>query len=58
MAVCAQEPDTRALVGLARVAAARGMSREAEDFATAALQRDPDNALAASLLSQAQALAA
>jgi tetratricopeptide (TPR) repeat protein len=58
MAVCRHEPDARALLGLARVAAARGMTREAENFAAAALERDPDNALAASLLSHAQALAA
>jgi hypothetical protein len=53
MAVCAHEPDVRALLGLARVAAARGMSREMRDFAAAALARDPDNQDAASLLSQA-----
>jgi tetratricopeptide (TPR) repeat protein len=58
MAVCEQEPDVRALVGLARVAAIRGMPHEAGDFAAAALARDPDNALAASLLSQARAPAA
>ena len=58
MAVCEAEPDARALLGLARVAAARGMTREAQNFAAAALERDPDNALAASLLSDAQALAA
>ncbi len=58
MAVCEREPDARALLGLARVAAARGMTREAQNFAAAALERDPDNPLAASLLSQAQALAA
>jgi|GEM_PF-656530 len=58
MAVCEREPDARALLGLARVAASRGMQREAENFAAAALERDPGNALAASLLSQAQALAA
>jgi Flp pilus assembly protein TadD len=52
MAVCQQEPDTQALLGLARVAAARGMPREASDFAAAALTRDPDNEDAASLLSQ------
>jgi len=34
------------------------MTREAENFAAAALERDPGNALAANLLSQAQALAA
>ena len=53
MAVCAHEPDVRALLGLARVAAARGMPREMSDFAAAALARDPDNQDAASLLSQA-----
>ncbi|HEY5194118.1 MAG TPA: glycosyltransferase [Solirubrobacteraceae bacterium] len=58
MAVCEQEPDVRALLGLARVAAARSMPREAGDFAAAVLARDPDNALAASLLSQARAVAA
>jgi tetratricopeptide (TPR) repeat protein len=58
MAVCQHEPDARALLGLARVAAARGMTREAQNFAAAALERDPDNALAASLLSHVQALAA
>ncbi len=58
MAVCEQEPDSRALLGLARVAAARGMPHEAGDFAAAVLAREPDNALAASLLSQAQAPAA
>jgi tetratricopeptide (TPR) repeat protein len=36
MAVCQREPDVRALLGLARVAAARGMSREASEFASAA----------------------
>ncbi len=53
MAVCEQEPDVPALLGLARVAAARGMPREMGDFAAAALSRDPDNEDAASLLSQA-----
>lgn len=52
MAVCRQEPDVRALLGLARVAAASGMEREAGDFAGAVLSRDPNNKLAASLLSR------
>jgi tetratricopeptide (TPR) repeat protein len=56
MAVCEQEPDVRALLGLARVAATRGMAREAGEFAAAALARDPENSLAASLLSQARAV--
>ncbi len=55
MAVCEQEPDTRALLGLARVAAARGMPREARDFATAALSRDPENVEAAGLLARVAA---
>jgi cytochrome c-type biogenesis protein CcmH/NrfG len=54
-AVCRRQPDTRALLGLARVAAAQGMPREASDFAAAALSHDPDNEAAASLLSQAAA---
>ena len=56
MAVCRREPDTRALLGLARVAVAQGMLREASDFAAAALSRDPDNEAAGSLLSQAAAV--
>jgi tetratricopeptide (TPR) repeat protein len=36
MAICRHEPDVRALSGLARVAASRGMRQEAEEFATAA----------------------
>jgi tetratricopeptide (TPR) repeat protein len=53
MAVCERDPDVQALLGLARVAAARGMADEMSDFAAAALSRDPDNEDAASLLSQA-----
>ncbi len=53
MSVCRQRPDTRALLGLARVAAARGMAREAGEFAAAVLQRDPGNEAAASLLGHA-----
>jgi glycosyltransferase involved in cell wall biosynthesis len=55
MAVCRQEPDVPALLGLARIASARGMPREASDFAGAVLSRDPNNQLAASLLSQVAA---
>ncbi len=58
MAVCEQEPDVPALLGLARVAAARGMAHEMSDFAAAALSRDPDNEDAASLLSRAHAATA
>ncbi len=53
MAVCEREPDVQALLGLARVAAARGMAQEMGDFAAAALSRDPANEDAANLLSQA-----
>ncbi len=53
MAVCRRHPDAEALVGLARVAVAGGMPREASEFAQAALTRDPDNEVAASLLLQA-----
>jgi tetratricopeptide (TPR) repeat protein len=55
MAVCRQRPDAEALLGLARVATAGGMPREAGEFAAAALARDPDNEAAASLLVQAAA---
>jgi tetratricopeptide (TPR) repeat protein len=58
MAVCGEQPDVRALVGLARVASARGMPREASDFAAAALSQDPGNEAAAELLSQARTEAA
>jgi tetratricopeptide (TPR) repeat protein len=58
MAVCEREPDARALLGLARVAVAGGMPREASDFASAALSRDPDNEEAANLLSEVQTIAA
>jgi tetratricopeptide (TPR) repeat protein len=55
MAVCRQEPDVRALLGLARIASSSGMPREASDFAGAVLSRDPNNELAASLLSRVAA---
>lgn len=50
MAICHERPDARALVGLARVAAQRGMREDASTFAAAALAEDPDNADAAALL--------
>jgi tetratricopeptide (TPR) repeat protein len=55
MAVCRQQPDAEALLGLAHVASAGGMPREASEFAAAALACDPDNEAAASLLVQAAA---
>jgi tetratricopeptide (TPR) repeat protein len=59
MAVCKeQEPDVPALIGLARVAAARGMGAEAGEFAAAALSREPQNQAAASLLAEVRRAAA
>ena len=58
MAVCNQQPDLRALLGLSRVALAQGMLQEAGDFAEAALQHDPGNELANRLLSHSQAAVA
>ena len=52
MAVCREAPDTRALLGLARVSAATGMTHEASDFARAALARDPGSEEAAAVLAQ------
>jgi tetratricopeptide (TPR) repeat protein len=50
MAVCSEQPDVRALVGLARVAAAHGQPEDAATFAAGALELDPGNALASELL--------
>jgi tetratricopeptide (TPR) repeat protein len=41
MAVCETEPDPRALFGLARVAAAHGLTQDAVTFATQAVALDP-----------------
>jgi hypothetical protein len=54
MAVCAEQPDSRALVGLARVAASSSMDREAEEFAAAALAIDPEDEAARLLLDRAR----
>jgi hypothetical protein len=54
MAVCREQPDSRALLGLARVALARGMAREAAEFADAAHARDPADEEAARLLAELQ----
>ncbi len=54
MTICREEPDAGALMGLARVAVVRGMSREAGIFADAALMHDPDNEAAASMLARAE----
>lgn len=57
MAICNQEPDVKALIGLSRIAADQGMLTEAIDFASAALARDPENASAANILSRVKAVA-
>ena len=41
MAACSQEPDVRSLVGLAQIAVVQGMTEDAVNFATAALELDP-----------------
>ena len=43
LAVCADDPDVRALVGLARIARAQGMNADAAVFAAQALELDPSN---------------
>jgi tetratricopeptide (TPR) repeat protein len=55
MAVCEHEPDARALLGLARVAAAHGMPEDAATFAAQSLVLDPDNDAARSLLASSAA---
>jgi tetratricopeptide (TPR) repeat protein len=50
MEVCSQQPDVRALVGLARVAERSGMPDDAATFATGALELDPGCAAARELL--------
>ncbi|HTA13496.1 MAG TPA: glycosyltransferase [Solirubrobacteraceae bacterium] len=59
MAVAQEDPsDAQALLGLARVAATRGMAREAADFAGAALAQDPQSQAAANLLAEVRTEAA
>jgi tetratricopeptide (TPR) repeat protein len=53
MAVCESEPDTRALVGLARIAKANGQDEDATVFATEALKHDPASAGAREILAAA-----
>jgi tetratricopeptide (TPR) repeat protein len=50
MAVCNEQPDVRALYGLARVAERQGMHAEAAHFAEAALNIDPGHVASAELL--------
>jgi hypothetical protein len=54
MAVCEEQPDARALLGLAQVAVATGMPQEAGELAAAALSEDPGNELATVLLASVQ----
>jgi tetratricopeptide (TPR) repeat protein len=55
MAICQEQPDVPALLGLSQIAQARGMAQEAVEFAAAALSREPENPTAAHLLSSARA---
>jgi hypothetical protein len=50
MAICHEAPDSRALLGLAGVAAAHGMPQDAVNFATGALELDPECTAARRLL--------
>ncbi len=52
MAVCHEQPDARALYGLARVAERQGMPVEALDFAQGALRLEGEHAGAAELLAR------
>jgi tetratricopeptide (TPR) repeat protein len=51
IAVAAEAPDVRSMVGLAQVAMVQGMPEDAANFATAALELDPASAPAKALLS-------
>ena len=50
LTVCNEQPDARALTGLARIAEQQGMAQDAANFASAALELDPDNELARRVL--------
>ncbi len=54
MAVCSEQPDARALVGLAQVALAHGTPEDAVTFAAEALKLDPLNAAASEIVSRHQ----
>jgi tetratricopeptide (TPR) repeat protein len=58
MAVCNEQPDVRALYGLARVAERQGLLVEAHDFARLALHEAPEHAALAALLARVQAATA
>jgi tetratricopeptide (TPR) repeat protein len=55
MTVCNERSDARALVGLARVAAAHGLAEDAATFAAEALALEPGNPIATHVLSAAAA---
>jgi tetratricopeptide (TPR) repeat protein len=55
MAVCESDPDARALVGLARVAAAHGQLEDAAVFAAEALQHEPANVVARDIFARSRA---
>ena len=57
IAVCEEQADVRALVGLAQVAFARGLASDAETLAEGALELDPGSREAARLLAAARRLA-
>jgi tetratricopeptide (TPR) repeat protein len=56
MAVCSDEPDVEALLGLAQVAAGQGMADDARTFAEGALELDPESETAATMLAQLQTM--
>jgi hypothetical protein len=56
MAVCADQPDAAAMLGLARVAAANDQPQDAVVFASGALELEPDNVAAAEMLARLEAV--
>jgi tetratricopeptide (TPR) repeat protein len=58
MDVCAEQPDCRALVGLARVALAHGLPEDAVVFATEALALEPSSKEAGAILASGRQAAA
>ena len=50
LTVCQEQPDARALAGLALIAQRQGMTEDVANFAAAALELDPDNLIARRLL--------